>query len=238
MNTMSSRGFTFKQFHIEHDQCAMKVGTDGILLGAWAPLAEAQRILDVGTGSGLIALMLAQRSQPAVNVVGLELDRAAAKQAAQNVAASPWAQQIDIVPEQVQDYSPTTGFDLLVSNPPYFTPGLALPKTRSQARYNETLSLAELFAHARRLLTPTGRIALILPVQAQPEAIVQAAECNFYLHTQTAVITKQGKSPTRFLLLFTSSKCCTTHNELVINTKDSGLSSDYVSLVSPFYLKM
>lgn len=238
MNTMSSRGFTFKQFHIEHDRCAMKVGTDGILLGAWAPLAGAQRILDVGTGSGLIALMLAQRSQPAVNVVGLELDKTAAEQAAENVAASPWAQRVDIVPEQVQDYTPVARFDLLVSNPPYFTQGLALPKTRSQARYNNSLSLAELFAHARRLLTPAGRLALVLPVQAHFEAKVQAAEQDFYLHTQTAVLTKQGKMPTRFLLLFTSSKCCTIYNELIINTKDSGLSSDYVSLVSPFYLKM
>lgn len=238
MNTMSSPGFTFKQFHIEHDRCAMKVGTDGILLGAWAPLAGVQRILDVGTGSGLIALMLAQRSQLAVNIVGLELDRSAAQQAAENVAASPWAKLVDIVPEKLQNYSSATLFDLLVSNPPYFPQGLALPKARGQARYNNSLSLAELFAHACRLLTPTGRIALILPAQALNEALIQAAEHGFYLHTQTAVITKQGKTPARFLLLFTSSKCCTTYDELVINTKDSGLSSDYVSLVSPFYLKM
>ena len=99
-----SSGFTFKQFHIDHDRCAMKVGTDGILLGAWAPVADARRVLDIGTGSGLIALMLAQRSTNDCRIDGVELDKDAAGQARDNVAASPWASRVTIIENAIQDY--------------------------------------------------------------------------------------------------------------------------------------
>ena len=99
-----SSGFTFKQFHIDHDRCAMKVGTDGILLGAWAPVADARRVLDIGTGSGLIALMLAQRSTNDCRIDGVELDKDAADQARDNVAASPWATRVSIIESAIQDY--------------------------------------------------------------------------------------------------------------------------------------
>ncbi|PTT52789.1 tRNA1(Val) (adenine(37)-N6)-methyltransferase, partial [Aeromonas sp. HMWF014] len=115
-------GFTFKQFHIEHDRCAMKVGTDGILLGAWAPVANASRVLDIGTGSGLIALMLAQRSRSDCLIDGVELDRDAATQARANVAASPWTSRVNIVENAIQDYR-APPYDLIVSNPPYFVAG-------------------------------------------------------------------------------------------------------------------
>ncbi len=110
-------GFTFKQFHVEHDRCAMKVGTDGILLGAWAPLGKARRILDIGTGSGLIALMLAQRSHVDCRIDAVELDKHAAQQARENVAASPWPLRVTIIESAIQGYQ-ADPYDLIVANPP------------------------------------------------------------------------------------------------------------------------
>ncbi|MFP2768741.1 tRNA1(Val) (adenine(37)-N6)-methyltransferase [Oceanisphaera sp. KMM 10153] len=235
---MGSRGFTFKQFHINHDRCAMKVGTDGILLGAWAPIGSARRILDVGTGSGLVALMLAQRSDPDVKVVGLELDETAAGQAAENVAASPWPQKVGIEQGALQQYSAPV-FDLMVSNPPYFGHGQRLSSAaRADARHTGSLTLAELFRHGKRLLTDEGSVALVLPVQALAEAMEQAASNGFYLAEKQDVITKEGKPAARFLLCFVRVKCCTSAGVIIINTGYGGYGDTYVGLVAPFYLKM
>ncbi|MFD1006893.1 tRNA1(Val) (adenine(37)-N6)-methyltransferase [Oceanisphaera ostreae] len=239
---MSSRGFTFKRFHINHDRCAMKVGTDAILLGAWANVGGAWRILDIGTGSGLIALMLAQRlaqrTEPAVNIIGLELDEAAALQAAANVQASPWAKQVEIVQGALQQYS-AIPFDVIVSNPPYFAHGQDFADAaRGKARHTGSLSLAELFCHSRRLLSEAGSLMLVLPTQALEEALAQAAVHGFYTAEKLAVITKEGKAAQRFLLRFSCVKCGESADKLLINTSDGAYSESYVSLVSPFYLKM
>ncbi|ART82045.1 tRNA (adenosine(37)-N6)-methyltransferase TrmM [Oceanisphaera profunda] len=252
---MSSRGFTFKQFHINHDRCGMKVGTDGILLGAWAHLGSARRILDLGTGSGLVALMLAQRAlaqrtadeakgQSAVEktaeieIIGLELDDAAASQAADNVAASPWPTKIIIEQGAVQDYQ-APSFDLIVSNPPYFVAGQSfVSQARANARHTGSLSLADLFAHARRLSAPHGQLALVLPHQALAVALTEAELQGWHLAQQVAVCTKVGKPALRFLLLFSSVKCGFTAGELVINAAEGGLDPAYVDLVRSFYLKM
>ena len=235
---MSSRGFTFKQFHINHDRCAMKVGTDGILLGAWAPIGAAQRILDVGTGSGLVALMLAQRSDPAVKIVGLELDEAAAAQAEENALASPWPDKVSIARGALQQYSAPV-FDLIVSNPPYFVHGQHFSNAaRAGARHTVSLSLAELFRHGRRLLSVDGALALVLPVQALTEATEQADSNGFVLYEKTDVITREGKDPARFLMFFSRVKHCKKTNEIVINTNNNVNGDTYVRLVAPFYLKM
>lgn len=235
---MINRGFTFKQFHINHDACAMKVGTDGILLGAWAPLDQARRILDLGTGSGLVALMLAQRSESNVEIVGLELDAAAAEQAAENVASSHWPQKVMITQGAIQDYQ-ALAFDLIVSNPPYFAPGQEFHcAARAQARHTASLSVAELFSHAKRLLQPQGYLALVLPVQALAGALIEAEVNHFYLAQRLDVYTKEGKSASRFLLLFSSVKCCEVRKKLIINAENDTFNPHYIDLVQPFYLKM
>ena len=206
---MNSRGFTFKQFHINHDRCGMKVGTDGVLLGAWASLGAARRILDVGSGSGLVALMLAQRVLAqcsaavvdpgcAVEIVGLELDEAAAIQAAENVAASPYSNTVTIEQGAVQNYQ-ATAFDLIVSNPPYFASGQPFAsQARAHARHTGSLSFAELFAHAKRLSAINGQLALVLPHQALAESLKEAARTGWHLAEQVAVYTKADKPALRF----------------------------------------
>ncbi|MGL5464298.1 MAG: tRNA1(Val) (adenine(37)-N6)-methyltransferase, partial [Aeromonas veronii] len=158
-----SRGFTFKQFHINHDRCAMKVGTDGILLGAWAPVEQARRVLDIGTGSGLIALMLAQRSRSDCRLDAVELDINAASQARENAAASPWADRVTIIESAIQDYQ-AAPYDLVVSNPPYFVAGQSFSDpARALARHTGALDSHALLAACDRLLSPNGQVALVLP---------------------------------------------------------------------------
>ncbi|PSJ42621.1 tRNA (adenosine(37)-N6)-methyltransferase TrmM [Zobellella endophytica] len=235
---MAGRGFTFKQFHINHDRCAMKVGTDGILLGAWTPLGRARRILDVGTGSGLVALMLAQRSEPGVRITGLELDAAAAGQARDNVADSPWSGRVEIVEGALQRYQ-AAAFDLVVSNPPYFAHGQPFDsRARADARHTGSLSLAELFGHGKRLLAEDGRLCVILPWQSLDEAINQAGFNDLHLTEKQAVITREGRSPGRFLLQFSSIKNCTYVGEIVINTEKNDHGDIYKQMVADFYLKM
>ena len=117
---MPNQYFQFKQFTIEQSDCAMKVGTDGVLLGAWAPVDNARRILDVGTGTGLIALQLAQR-QPLAMIDAIEIDAQAASQAQRNVQASPWADRVKIICQDFKCYSSSQPYHLIVSNPPYIT---------------------------------------------------------------------------------------------------------------------
>lgn len=118
-SVLRRNGFTFKQFFVAHDRCAMKVGTDGILLGAWAPVAGVKRILDIGTGSGLLALMLAQRTDENVIIDAVELDVDAAQQAQENIAQSPWMHRVSVHTEDAQQWIPrqTVRFDLIISNP-------------------------------------------------------------------------------------------------------------------------
>ena len=145
-------GFTFKQFFVAHDRCAMKVGTDGILLGAWAPVAGVKRILDIGTGSGLVALMLAQRTEEHVTIDAVELDAQAAEQASENVAESPWASRMRVECADILAWAPeqTARYDLIVSNPPYYEPGVECGSPeREQARYTSSLDHKALLTSGR-----------------------------------------------------------------------------------------
>ena len=156
--------FRFKQFTIRQDRCPMKVGTDGVLLGAWASTSAAdRRVLDIGTGTGLIALMLAQRL-PGARIVGVDIDTV--EQARENAAASPWGDRLTFRTCAVQTFHDAP-FDLIVSNPPFFVDSLTCPDAgRTAARHAVHLTFGELRDAVLRLLTPAGRFALILPVQA------------------------------------------------------------------------
>jgi tRNA1Val (adenine37-N6)-methyltransferase len=186
--------FRFKQFFIEDAKCAMKVGTDGVLLGAWCP--KGTRILDVGTGSGLIARMLMQRC-PEAEVEGIDIDAAAVEQACENGVRAFQARLQDWRLE-IEDY-----YDLIVSNPPYFQNSLKNPdEGRKTARHTDTLPFAELVKHCARLLSEDGQLALILPAEAEAEVRQLAAVEGLYLTRVTRVYSKENKKPKRVLLAF------------------------------------
>ncbi|MBL0667440.1 tRNA1(Val) (adenine(37)-N6)-methyltransferase [Aeromonas jandaei] len=233
-----SRGFTFKQFHINHDRCAMKVGTDGILLGAWAPVEQARRVLDIGSGSGLITLMLAQRSRSDCQVDGVELDSDAVIQARENVAASPWADRVTITESAVQGYQ-AAPYDLIVSNPPYFVAGQSFSDpARAMARHTGALDSHALLAACDRLLAPNGEVALVLPTAMADEILCISADYDLHGICYTAVITREGKEANRVLLRLGRGLNRCERGDIVIHSADGAYSDRYIQLTSPFYLKM
>lgn len=180
----------------------MKVGTDGMLLGAWASTYGAQRALDIGTGTGLVALMLAQRS-PTLRLDALEIDADAASQATENVATSPFSERVDVLPQAVQDFSPLSRYDLIVSNPPYFEAGTGrLPKdpARLKARHQHHLSISTLLAHTADWLTPTGRAAFVFPFAQQAQWLRQAQRVGLFPQRTLTVRPMPYKAPNRLLL--------------------------------------
>lgn len=231
-------GFTFKQFHVEHDRCAMKVGTDGILLGAWAPLGKARRILDIGTGSGLIALMLAQRSHADCRIDAVELDKHAAQQARENVAASPWPLRVTIIESAIQGYQ-ADPYDLIVTNPPYFVAGQSFrDPARAMARHTGALDSHALLAACNRLLAPDGQVALVVPTAMADEILCISADFDLHAVCYTAVITRAGKEANRVLLLLGRGLNRCDRGEIVIHSTEGTYSDRYIQLTSPFYLKM
>ena len=234
---MPNSYFQFKQFRVEQGQCAMKVGTDGVLLGVWTDVSGAQSILDVGTGTGLIALMLAQRSPAAI--YGIEIDENAAAQAIENVNNSPWSDSIKIEAVSLQTFAENTNcrFDLIVSNPPYFNKSLKNPDAqRSAARHTDSLSQKELITAACMLLTGTGRLSVILPPAEGLEFILQAEELGLYCSKKTKVIPRIGASEKRLLLEFSQTKVVCKEDSLLIEKERHGYSDEFKELTKGYYL--
>lgn len=232
--TTSTMSFRFKQFFIEDSKCAMKVGTDGVLLGAWCPTGS--RILDVGTGSGLIARMLMQRC-PEAEVEGIDIDAAAVEQACENGVKA----YCSSLQEWQNDKSQMTNhkYDLIVSNPPYFQNSLKNPDTgRMTARHTDTLSYTDLIHHCARLLKEDGQLALILPADAEAEVRGLAAAERLSLTHVTHVYSKEGKPAKRVLLAFSHqlSVISPTEDTLVLEDEIGGRSAAYSDLTRDFYL--
>lgn len=234
---MGADVFRFKQFEVHQQRSAMKVGTDGVLIGAWASVGEGtHRILDIGTGTGLIALMLAQRSAEA-QVVGVEIDAESVEQARENVACSPWNDRITIVGSSVQEFDADQKFDLIVSNPPYFVDSQKCPdEGRTTARHTDTLSFAELMQSASRLLSPDGRFAVIIPAEAAMSVIAAGA---LHLVRRCDVRTKPSGQPKRVMLEFSPRfEGAALRETLTIGDGTAGgYSPEYKALTRDFYLK-
>ncbi|HAF27639.1 MAG TPA: tRNA (adenosine(37)-N6)-methyltransferase TrmM [Bacteroidales bacterium] len=235
---MPNNYFKFKQFTVHQDKCAMKVGADGVLLGAWASCEHAQTILDIGTGTGLIALMLAQRSNSSIDAI--EIDADACKQAADNANKSPWKERINIINQSFQDFSKETNknYDLIVSNPPYFQNSLVAPNPkRTDARHNSNLELEDIIMGSIKLLNENGKLNLILPYLEGNMFIVKAAEYNLFCVRQTKILPKPGAEPKRLLLEFMKTKKPLVEQEIIIElNKRHDYSDAYKNLTKDFYL--
>lgn len=239
------QSFTFKQFTISQDRCAMKVGTDGVLLGAWARIARSRHILDIGTGTGLVALMAAQRSK--ADIVAIDLDAEAVVQAAENVAASPWAERIQVFEADARELAnsefiasnPELLFDAILCNPPFFENSLKSPDAaRSMARHTDTLSFDELACNAAHLLAPKGELSVVIPYDRAHDMTVSAACQGLFATRQTIVVPVQGGKPKRILMAFTAEGAAHTMETLYIHDAQHQYTDEYKRLVSDFYLKM
>lgn len=235
---MSNNSFTFQKFTIHQDRCAMKVGTDGVLLGAWAH--GGKRILDIGTGTGLVAIMMAQRFADA-HVTAVEIDHNAALQACDNASCSPFASRIGIVETSVQNFDVygTQLFDSIVSNPPFFTDSLKNPDSqRATARHADTLPYRDLFTAVKRLLAEDGEFSAIIPSNCLTSFIAEAYLAHLVPIRRLAIRTTPRKQPKRHLVSFghTSSASNATNEEQCLMNPDGSQSEWYINLTSDFYL--
>ncbi len=240
-STKEEKPFDFKQFRIEQDRCAMKVGTDGILLGAWAPTAQANTILDIGAGTGLIAIMLAQRTEQAT-IHAVEVEEAAHDQAGHNIAACPWSERLTAFHDAIQDYDlPTSipeGYDLIVSNPPFFSGGtFSFNQDRNSVRHTVKLPHSDLLRAVRRLLHENGRFCTILPLLEGLRFQELAESYNLYCSQQVEVKPRPSKPTERLLLTFGKEKQTISKEVLVLQEEDSHQRMPvYKSLTKAFYL--
>lgn len=235
---MSNDYFQFKLFTIRQERCAFKVGTDGVLLGAIAEIRGRSRILDVGTGSGLVALMLAQRSD--AEIVAIEPHRNSYLQAGGNTAESPWAGRIRVVNCSLQDFHPgDTRFDLIVSNPPFFIASLRNPDpAKSVSRHNDTLTHQDLLEGSVRLLTGDGLLEVIMPVAEGRKFIDKALDHDLHCCRIAHVSPTPSSGPKRMVMAFSRQKTPVFQINLTIETgKRHHYTPEFVELIRDFYLK-
>ena len=237
---MANSWFKFKQFTIEQGQSAMKVGTDGVLLGAWVKIEDKKQILDVGSGTGLIALMLAQRSSNA-QIDAVEIDKLASEQAKSNFENSKWNNRLEIFNLSLQDFAKhsSTKYDYIISNPPYFEHSYAAKTVQRQtARETVSLSFQELIASVQKLLKKEGRFAVILPYTAINDFIILATKVDLYLNYRTNIYPTLESKIKRVLLQFSFKNKEVEEDSLVIEpTTRHEYSEEYKELTKDFYLK-
>ena len=230
--------FRFKQFAVLNDRTAMKVGTDGVLLGAWCPVQGAHRVLDVGTGCGVIALMIAQRNSEAV-ITGIDIDEGAIEEAGLNFANSPWGERLTATLADFNGLKGSDRYDLIVSNPPYFTDSLLPPDaSRTLARHTCSLTYRQLIEGATRLLTSDGSLAMISPTDAEGDIIEAATFASLPVRRITRVIPVEGAAPKRTLWLLSRRDIPYTEDTLTITHTDGSFTQEYINLTKEFYLKM
>ena len=232
--------FHFKKFSVEQEGAAHPVGTDGVLLGAWADVADCKRILDIGTGTGVVALMLAQRSGEAL-IDAVEIHPPSAALARRNFAASPWADRLELVESSIQDYAQQRGmqFDLIVSNPPFFSETIVSPDAaRRLGRHTASLPPSDLLEAARRLLAENGRFCVILPVVEGRRLCELAVPLGLYCTEEVEVRSRAEKPVERLLLRFEKNpyRFVRKHLNVRAGDKGEGYSVGFVQITENFYL--
>ena len=234
--------FNFKQFSVQQDKTAMKVGTDGVLLGAWCPIEDnLNSILDIGTGTGLIALMLAQRTT-AQQIDALEIDENAYEQATENFENSHWNDRLYCFHAGLDEFvdDPEDEYDLIVSNPPFYSEDVKTDdEQRNLARFQDALPFEELVAAADLLLSENGIFAVIIPYKEEERFIDLCADVELFPVKMTRVKGSHSTPIVRSLLAFKRFELTTlTANELVVEINRHEYTDDYINLTREFYLKM
>ena len=228
--------FKFKKFSIIQEKSAMKVGTDGVLLGCWISCEKANNILDIGCGTGLITLMLGQRSLNS-NVIGIEIDKIASQEAQLNSSNSDWEERIEIKHTSLQQFTPQLNFDLIVSNPPFF-PQNKSQQSRDIARHANTLSFEELIGNAAKLLAEKGIFSVVIPKNSEEYFCKIAAVHNLYCNRVCYIKGNETSQVKRVMMEFSFINTIVLTEHLTIETSRHNYTSKYIQLCKGFYLKM
>lgn len=229
--------FHFKHFSLSHDNSTMKVGTDAVLLGAWVAVTPSDWALDIGTGCGVLPLMLAQKGVAKVHAV--DLDASSAQEAAENFDASQWHDKLFSFHADIRKFTMQCAYDLIISNPPFFVNSFKCDADRrNQARHTDTsLTFSELIASVRRLLKPDGRFVVVLPLRESLEFIPLAEQANLFIHRRENIVPVAGKDPNRVNLEFRYGQPVRVEaTDLVIRREDGSFTEDYNRVVSEYYL--
>lgn len=230
--------FQFKQFAVQQEKSAMKIGTDGVLLGAWAAIETAETILDIGTGTGVIALMCAQRN-PNATITAIEIDRAAAEEASLNFKNSPWANRLSVHHTSLQNFNSQIQFNHIICNPPFFESNEQLSGSRQMARQHNQLNLEELASTGAGLLHPQGQFSIVYPFSQKQEIIESFKKEGLHLQKMTEVHGRLGIPPKRILTTFGFKNTSPQIDQLFIELNERHqYSADYIALTKAFYLKM
>ncbi|WED23315.1 methyltransferase [Vibrio sp. JC009] len=232
-----TKDFKFKQFHICGGLSGMPVSTDGVLLGAWASFSDPEKILDIGTGTGLLALMCAQRFAKA-EITALDIDDNAIAAASTNFNNSHWTDRLQLILQDVLEFEPSYKFDAIICNPPYFNTGeQSSVSQRAKARHTDTLNHKSLLARCHRLLTKEGRACFILPLFEGETFLSMASEANWNVAKVCRVRPNENKPTSRLLIELSKQTIATEETELSIRSQD-GYSEKFTALTKAFYLKM
>ena len=228
--------FKFKKFSIIQEKSAMKVGTDGVLIGCWVTCEKASNILDIGCGTGLITLMLAQRNLNS-NITGIEIDKIASQEAQENICNSDWEERIKIKNTSLQQFIPQSKFDLIVSNPPYF-PQNKSQQIRDIARHTNTLSFEELICNAAKLLASKGIFSVIIPKNSEEYFCKIASANKLYRNRVCYVKGNETSEVKRVMMEFSFIKSVAITEHLTIERSRHNYTDKYIQLCRGFYLKM
>ncbi|MBI4931676.1 MAG: methyltransferase [Bacteroidetes bacterium] len=234
---MSNAIFAFKQFKVRQDKCPMKISTDSVLIGAWVNPKGKNTILDIGTGTGILALMLAQRSSAMIDAIDICAE--GCKQAAENFSNSTWSNKLTIQCTPLQEFFPKKKYDLIISNPPFFPcPKAHKEKDGAQARFNHKLSFAELADGVVRLLSPKGSFHVILPVHEGTSFTNEAEKRKLFLTDYVWVkTTARKKFPKRILMKFEFSQKQMNDDKILVIQSDNEYTKEYKELTKEYYLK-
>ena len=234
---MANSVFEFKEFKVRQDKCLMKISTDSVLLGAWVNPGKAKTVLDIGTGTGIIALMLAQRSNAAIDSIDIDAD--ACEQAKENFTNSKWSERLNIHHNSLQKFSSKKKYDIIVSNPPYFPcPNTHKEKLGAQAKYRHKMSFVDLADCVDRLLSPKGSFYVILPIHEGACFTNEAEKRNLFLTKYVWVkTTKNKKFPKRILMKFERSTQPVEEGDVLIIQGESHYTDQYKKLTKDYFLK-